>query len=76
MTNKGARGGVVCWGTALRAERSPVRFSVWSQQFFIGVICRPHYGAGVGSASDRNEYQEYFLGGEGGRCVGLTTLPL
>jgi hypothetical protein len=22
-----------------------------------------------------NEYQEYFLGGKGGRCVGLTTLP-
>jgi hypothetical protein len=24
---------------------------------------------------DRNVYQEYFLGGKGGRCVGLTTLP-
>ena len=24
---------------------------------------------------NRNEYQEYFLGGKGGRCVGLTTLP-
>ena len=24
----------------------------------------------------RNEYQEYFLGGKGSRCVGLTTLPL
>jgi len=23
---------------------------------------RPHYGPGVGSASNRNEYQEYFLG--------------
>jgi len=23
---------------------------------------RPHYGPGVDSASDRNEYQEYFLG--------------
>ena len=22
----------------------------------------PHYGPGVGSASNRNEYQEYFLG--------------
>jgi len=22
----------------------------------------PHYGPGVDSASDRNEYQEYFLG--------------
>jgi len=26
-------------------------------QFF-----RPHYGPGVDSASNRNEYQEYFLG--------------
>jgi hypothetical protein len=25
--------------------------------------------------SNRNEYQEYFLGGKGGQCVGLTTLP-
>ena len=29
---------------------------------------------GVDSASYRNEYQEYFLGGKGGRCVMLTTL--
>jgi hypothetical protein len=37
------------------------------------------YGPAVGSASKRNEYQEYFLGrgegGKGGRCMGLTTLP-
>jgi len=26
-------------------------------------------------ASKRNEYQEYFLRGKGGRCVGLTILP-
>jgi len=37
----------------------------------------PHYGHGVDSASNRNEYQQYFLGGggKGGRCVRLTTLP-
>jgi len=34
----------------------------------------PLYGPGVDSASNRNEYQEYFLGVKGGRCVGLTTL--
>jgi len=34
-----------------------------------------HYGAGVNSASNRNEYQEHFLGGKGGRCLRLTTLP-
>ena len=32
------------------------------------------YGLGVGSASNRNAYQEYILGGEGGRCLGLTPL--
>jgi hypothetical protein len=30
---------------------------------------RPHYDPGVNSASTRNDYQEYFLGGKGGRCV-------
>jgi hypothetical protein len=36
---------------------------------------RSHYGSGVDSASNRNEFQKYFLGGKGGRCVGLTSLP-
>jgi hypothetical protein len=27
------------------------------------------------STFNRNEYQKYFLGGKGGWCVGLTTLP-
>jgi hypothetical protein len=31
---------------------------------------------GVDSASNGNEYQEYFLRSKGGRCVGLTNLPL
>ena len=35
----------------------------------------PHYGCGIDSAPDKNEYQEFFLTGKGGRCVGLTTLP-
>jgi hypothetical protein len=34
-----------------------------------------HYGPGVDLDSNRNEYQEYFLGDKGGRCVALTTLP-
>jgi len=33
-----------------------------SLEFFIDIILRPHYGSGVESASNRNEYQEYFLG--------------
>jgi hypothetical protein len=35
----------------------------------------PHYGPGVDSASNKNDYQKYFLGSKGGRCVRLTTLP-
>jgi len=29
----------------------------------------------VDSAFNRNEFQEYFLGCKGGRCVGMTILP-
>ena len=36
---------------------------------------RSHYGSGVDSSTNRNEYQEHFLGGKGGRCVRLKTLP-
>jgi hypothetical protein len=36
---------------------------------------RPHYGPEVDSASNRNDFQGSLLGGAGGRCVGLTTLP-
>jgi hypothetical protein len=44
--------------------------------FFIYIKSfRSHYGPGVDSASNRNEYQEHFLGGKGGRCVRVTTLP-
>ena len=44
--------------------------------FFIGIKSfRSHYGPGVDSACNRNEYQEYFSGGKGGRCVRLKTLP-
>jgi len=44
--------------------------------FFIDIKSfRSYYGLGVDSASNRNEYQEYFLGGKGGRYVRLKTLP-
>ena len=43
--------------------------------FLLTQSYRPHFVPGVDSASNRNEYQEYFLEGKGGRCVGLTTLP-
>ena len=44
--------------------------------FFINIKSfRSHYGPGVDTASNRNEYREYFLGGKGGRYLKLTTLP-
>jgi hypothetical protein len=43
--------------------------------YFIDQTLWPHYGPGVDSASNRNEYQDYFLGGRGSWCTGLTTLP-
>jgi hypothetical protein len=42
---------------------------MWSLEIFIDIILN------MESASKRNEYQEYFLGGKGGRCVRLTPLP-
>jgi hypothetical protein len=49
------------------------RWCHWN--FSLTQYFRLRYGRGVDSASNRNEYQEYFLGGKGGRCVGLKTLP-
>jgi len=45
------------------------RFAAWIPTsvsgFFIDIKSfRSHYGPGVDSASNRNEYQEYFLGVE------------
>jgi len=44
-------------------------------EFFIDIILPAVLWPGVDSASNRNEYQEYFLVSKGGQCVGLTTLP-
>ena len=44
-------------------------------KFFIDIILPAALCPGVDSVSNRNEYQEYFLEGKSGRCVGLTTLP-
>ena len=47
-----------------------------SLEFFIDIkSLRSHYVPGVDSASDRNEYQEHFLGVKCGRCIKLTNLP-
>jgi hypothetical protein len=40
-----------------------VRSQLVSLEFFIDIkFFRSHYGPGVDSASNRNEYQEYFAG--------------
>ena len=64
------RGSAVRWGSVLQAGRSWDRFSMVSLEFFLS-----SYGPVCDSASNRNEYLEYFLGDKGDRCVGLTTLP-
>jgi hypothetical protein len=47
-------------------------YSQWYHwNFSLTLSFPPHY-----SASNRNEYQEYFLGCNGGRFLRLTTLPL
>jgi len=59
---------------ALHYKRTGRRFdSRWCHwNFSLTWSFRPHYDPGVDSASDRNEYQEYFMGGKGGWCVELT----
>jgi hypothetical protein len=50
--------------------------SQWrTSDFSLTQSFRPHYGPGVDSASDRNEYQGSSLESKGDRRVGLTTLP-
>ena len=60
----------------LKIGRSLVRSQLVSLEYFIDIKSFPsRYGPGVDSASNRNEYQEHFLGCKGGRCIRLTTLP-
>jgi hypothetical protein len=68
----GAHGGAVGCGTALQAER--LRFLMVSLEFFINIIWQ-QYGPGVHSASNRNGYQKYSLGGTDNQGKGLATLP-
>jgi len=63
---------------ALRYKPEGRGFDSWwcHWNFLLTKFFLSHSGPGVDSASNRNEYQEYFLVGKGGRCVGLTTLPI
>jgi hypothetical protein len=49
------------WGTALQPE-GRVFDSWWYRIFSLTQSFQLHYGPGFNSASNRNEYQEYFLG--------------
>ena len=50
---------VLCY----KSEVSLVRSQLVSLEFFVDIKSfRSHYGPGVDSASNRNEYQEHFLG--------------
>jgi len=52
-----------CRTAVLQIGRSLVRSQMVSLEFFIDIKSfRSHYGPGVDSVSNRNEYQEYFLG--------------
>jgi hypothetical protein len=53
-------GSVVGWGTMLQTGRSRVRVPMW----WIFSSFQPHYGPGVDSATNRNEYQESSGGGK------------
>ena len=62
LTSSGARGGVVV--KALRYKPAGREFdSRWCHwNCSVTFSFRSHYGPGVDSASNRNEYQVYFLG--------------
>jgi hypothetical protein len=61
--------------TALQAGKARVRFPMVSLGIFTDIILPAALWSWVVSASNRNEYLEYFLGAKGGPCVGMTTLP-
>ena len=60
--------------TAVQAGRSRVRFPMRSLGCLSDLLLPAALWPGVAPASNRNDYQDYFLGVKVGRCVGLTTL--
>jgi len=69
------RGSTLARVAVLQIGSSQVLSQLMSLEFFNDIKSfRWHYGPGVYSASNRNEYQEHFVG-EIPRCVRLTILP-
>ena len=61
--NTGDRGGTVVKVLCYKLEGRCVRSQLVSLEFSIDIKSfRSHYGPGVDSASNRDEYQEHFLG--------------
>jgi hypothetical protein len=75
IQKSGARGGAVVEALRYKPEGRGIDSRLCHWTFSLTEYFRSHYGPGVDSVSNRNDYQEYFLGGKGGRCVGLITLP-
>jgi hypothetical protein len=60
QTHGGGRSSIDGWGTMLQAGRPLVRFLIGFFQFTLSF--QQHYGPGVDSAYNRNEYQESSCG--------------
>ena len=59
---QGARGVVVVKALCYKPEGRGFDSRWWHWNFSVIQSFRPHCGPGVDSASNRNEYQVYFLG--------------
>jgi hypothetical protein len=70
MLQNSGSSGISCWYSKVRTAvavlqigKSLVRSQLVSLEFFIDIKSfRSHYGPEVDSASNKNEYQEHFLG--------------
>jgi hypothetical protein len=64
---------ITCWRSLLRHCASIRKVAGLIPDGVIGIFHRPHYGPGLDSVSNRNEYQLYVLGGKSDWCVRLKT---
>jgi hypothetical protein len=62
MINAGARSGAVVEALRYKPEGRGIDSQWCHWNFSLTQSFQPHYGPGVDSACNRNEYQEYFLG--------------